>query len=534
MPFHKHEQPQTLPEYCIMVTALISLLLSNKAAYEETLPAPVVLALNAFETALNESLFHDQSLSVELHQLLIQLWHREWPSPSSESDIPDPTIRTLALRSLKSDGSFKEPSSVTPDIAKFEHLMRLTAVQQIHDLSNHKYEGNQYLAADEVLPWLQEKVISPFNSLRSLQHRATTLVYSTPSLPNIWWMDRENWTHMLYKGYAVKMEDISKVFDKLEEQTITQFEEKVLLKQKIRVEYDNLPDDLNKTDVGYSFLTDHRNRDKFGDRDLLINAVLADEELREHFFITHSDGTITYNKNAWREWLRDYALHSANMIVACEMKAGAPSRLTELWNMLFANMAMRTRNMVIQGLFTVINRKYTKSGNITGHDKLIPHALDALTADLVIQDLAIARPFAQLAVQICFPNNKATMDLYRYNLFVNNAKPFDTTAVTEHMYRLTRSICTFQIGVRDWRQIHAGFARKHCGQAEQLMEMSEEDTPQVLQYGHGRSVHENIYGRSGNVQGASALPEDILPLYLEASTEWQIKTLTVPGKPVTF
>ncbi|KZP18978.1 hypothetical protein FIBSPDRAFT_744600 [Athelia psychrophila] len=533
-PFHKHEQPETLPIYCGVVTSMLNLLLEDKEHYEKTLSQDTVIALNVFESVLEGSMTNGQDTSTELHNLLLQLWHREWATPSQESDIPDPTIRTLALRSLLADGSFKEPSAVAPDIAKFEHLMRLTSVREIHNLAALKYNGNQLKAANDVLPWLQEKVPSTFNSLRSLQHRATAIVYSTPSLPNAWWIDREHWTHLLYKGYPVKMEHISEVFEKLEQQSITQFEEKVLLKQKIRVDYDHVHDNLNKTDVGYSFLTEPENKKMFGNTDLLIDAVLADPELRAKYFISHADGSVTYNKNAWREWLHDYSVHSANMIMSCEMKAGAPSRLTELWNMCFGNTPMRTRNLLMQGLFTVINRKYTKTGSISGHDKLIPHALDSFTGDLVVQDLAIARPFALLAVQICFPGNTGLMDLYRYNVFVNNAKAFDTSTVTEHMYRLTRNICSFQIGVRDWRQIHAAFARKLCGQAEHLLDVGEEDTAQVLQYGHGRSVHDNIYGTSGNVQGASALPEDILPLFLEASTEWQVTTLTVPGKQGSY
>ncbi|KZP15412.1 hypothetical protein FIBSPDRAFT_958918 [Athelia psychrophila] len=234
-PFHKHEQPETLPIYCGVVTSLLNLLLEDKEHYEKILCQDTVIALNVFESVLEGSMTTGQDASTELHNLLLQLWHREWATPSEESDIPDPTIRTLALRSLLADGSFKEPSAVAPDIAKFEHLMRLTSVREIHNLAALKYNGNQLKAANDVLPWLQEKVSSTFNSLRSLQHRATSIVYSTPSLPNAWWIDRENWTHLLYKGYPVKMEHISEVFNKLEQQSMTQFEEKVLLKQKIRV-----------------------------------------------------------------------------------------------------------------------------------------------------------------------------------------------------------------------------------------------------------------------------------------------------------
>ncbi|KZP14432.1 hypothetical protein FIBSPDRAFT_959644 [Athelia psychrophila] len=165
VPFHKHEQPETLPIYCGVVTSLLNLLLEDREHYEKTLPQDTIIALNVFESALEGSMSTTHDTSDELHKLLLQLWHREWATQSQESDIPDPTIRTLALRSLLADGSFKEPSAVAPDIAKFEHLMRLTSVREIHNLAALKYDGNQLKAANDVLPWLQEKLPTTFNTL---------------------------------------------------------------------------------------------------------------------------------------------------------------------------------------------------------------------------------------------------------------------------------------------------------------------------------------------------------------------------------
>ena len=37
-------------------------------------------------------------------------------------------------------------------------------------------------------------------------------------------------------------------------------------------------------------------------------------------------------------------------------------------------------------------------------DKLISHGLDAVTSDILIQDLVIACPLAQLVTKVCFSN----------------------------------------------------------------------------------------------------------------------------------
>ncbi|KAG2743923.1 P-loop containing nucleoside triphosphate hydrolase protein [Suillus brevipes Sb2] len=144
-------------------------------------------------------------------------------------------------------------------------------------------------------------------------------------------------------------------------------------------------------------------------------------------------------------------------------------------------------------------RTYHKSGALFGMDKLIPHSIDGVTADLVIQDLALTRPFAEVAAHICYSDRPAVKEMYQTNLFVNNRKLFSTDQLTATMARVSIPFLGFGLGVNSWRHISTTFKRKLGRFAE--------DFPDALAGG----------------------PEDLLPLFLQASTNWQLVMHTVPG-----
>lgn len=157
-------------------------------------------------------------------------------------------------------------------------------------------------------------------------------------------------------------------------------------------------------------------------------------------------------------------------------------------------------------------RTYHKSGALFGMDKLIPHLIDGVTADLIIQDLALTRPFAEVAAHICYSNRPMVKEMYQINLFVNNCKLFSTDQLTATIARVSISFLGFGLGINSWRYISTIFKRKLSCFAEDLLEDDKLDTVEVLQAGHNRSTENRIYDLSPDVL-AGAL-EDLLPLFL--------------------
>jgi hypothetical protein len=506
--------------------SLLGMLTRSKKKYQVPLLETVQQSLQNLEATLaNDD--DDNSVMLSIHMVFLTIWTTSW-TPAKDNTIPCITQRCLALRSVHADGSIGSPKGISPEISRFEYVMRLTFLRQIHTLAMTKHEGNFDLARMEMQQWFTEKVHSPFNTLRSLKHRASANTYNTPCMPRSVWTNRTNWTSMLYQGNPISMDQIQQVFANLEDVTCSQWENKVLCGLKIRVDYERVADDLTNTDVGYSFLTDPRNT-MFHSRDRLALAILHDPELRAHFTIPAGNGIdVIWSKPAMREWLIDYSKFNGYQSTRSEMLAGAPGRSTELHAMNYCNSPTRpSRNLVALDKYIALMRMYTKTGATTGVDKLIPHGLDAVTADLMIQDLAIARPFAELAVNICYPNDANIKNLYKFQLFVNHTKGFDSTDLTDIMKRLTLPVLGFGVGINAWRHIHVSFNRKLCPMVDKVLELAEVDTADIIQYGHGSKVHHNTYGLSHD--SLAGLPEDILPDFMDASTGWQVKSKVVPG-----
>lgn len=163
-------------------------------------------------------------------------------------------MHTLALLTLKADGSFLPPKDVTGLIAKLCRAIQLAMLTELHHMMDDGDATYQDVAMDELAKFVHEKHYTAFNSLMSLQHYASSVAYNTMSLPQIVWLDRENWQEMLYMGQHITQLQVKKVFQNLEEKMVELWEQKVMLGTKLRVRYGEMSDNLLKSEPGYSFL----------------------------------------------------------------------------------------------------------------------------------------------------------------------------------------------------------------------------------------------------------------------------------------
>ena len=283
------------------------------------------------------------------------------------------------------------------------------------------------------------------------------------------------------------------------------------------------------TSVGYSFISDLRN-ECFQKRDMLANAIVSNSVLSKRFLTGQLDifGHPLWKITELQTWLSNYSKFHAVQITSANLKGGAPSQGTELNCIQYINSTTRQRGLYMIGNHLAVMCQYHKSASFTGKDKLIPHSLDAVTSDLLIQDLAIARPFAELAAYICYPKDFEIQHLYHSYLFINNKQKFETPQLTNLIKSYTLSVYNVSFGVADWRHISAGFRRKICPAMELTVEDDEtDDSIQALQSGHSRHTENRLYGITAEALAGAA--EDVLPMFLDASTDWQVACSIVPG-----
>ncbi|KAI5993057.1 hypothetical protein F5J12DRAFT_786048 [Pisolithus orientalis] len=378
-PFHKHLYESTMKQYIVPVVILLAMLIRQQYSGGPFSGSdPKLLDLLAV-LCIGQG---DAEAFPLIHELLFQLWSTAWKH-QGDGDIVNPTERCLALMTLREDGAFKEPHQVTPIIARLEYCMRLTFLMEIQI---HSCMQSDPQKDDE-------------------EHCSDLKNFF------VWWTDTKTWKTMLYQGEQVDFADLCKVFEGTEAKLVEAWEQGILMGQDIRVDYDKIAEDLVNKDIGYSFLSDVRNPQLVG-RGRLVKHFLEDEEMFSHFAMIRQ-GAIIWNTSALQAWLKKYAELQSLLLLQAQMLSGAPSHGTELTAMTYCNTQTQlTWNLVVLGKHVSLLCQYLKTTALTGKDKLIPHALDAITSDILVQDLALARPFAEIAAKACFPDRPDVVDLY--------------------------------------------------------------------------------------------------------------------------
>ncbi|KAI6038566.1 hypothetical protein EDC04DRAFT_2603897 [Pisolithus marmoratus] len=303
----------------------------------------------------------------------------------------------------------------------------------------------------------------------------------------------KQWMEMLYKGEQIHLNALCSMFLASAKAIITLWEQRVLWGINMCISYDALADDIG-----------NHNMDKntcFADHDSLAHKFFSNPFTSGHFGVKRN-GRMIWDKAALQRWLADYAEFQEQLPLCCETLSGAPGHGMELTPLTLCN-----------------TRDYHKSAAITSLEKLILHMLDGLTSDLVIQSLAIAWPFAELASYIFYLHKSDVLQLYKTQLFVNHKHLFTSENISHSMAKLSLEHLSVKLTINPWQ---------HLGQfAEELLQMDKNDTIDALQAGHSCATENHIYGLSPEALPSTA--EDIIPLFLRASVQWQLIMHVIPG-----
>ena len=164
-----------------------------------------------------------------------------------------------------------------------------------------------------------------------------------PGLPNVVWLDRTHYQEMRFKGHPIEFDKFTTLFSNLENHAITLWEKDVLMNLRLRVDYDQITDDMGNSAVGYSLFSDRRNKCFFKDRDILVKAILADPVLHKRFLTGNLDsqGQPIWNVIELQKWLFSYSQFHGAQITSADIKGGAPSRGTEMECIQYMNIATR-------------------------------------------------------------------------------------------------------------------------------------------------------------------------------------------------
>ncbi|KAG2022230.1 helicase domain-containing protein [Coprinopsis cinerea AmutBmut pab1-1] len=267
-----------------MVRLVWFLLRDKKEKYTLPLSNEIEACLDMLRNPHPDPEKDEKNLVLALQSIFLHLWTHCWSKRDGNS-IGDPTVAYLALSTLKPDGSFKEPTLVTPVIAQIEYCIRLFFLYLIHVKGKGEPERMTEVAKRYRLYYTEKQQSTTFNEIRALQHRASAYAYAEDGSIKIVWTDRKNFRTMLYKGDPIHLDNLTPMFDAMHSDAISRWEDHLLMGLDLRVDYQDLADDLSNNAVGYSFIHDRRNK-VFADRDRLVRAICADRKLSGTF----SDG----------------------------------------------------------------------------------------------------------------------------------------------------------------------------------------------------------------------------------------------------
>lgn len=532
-PFARHQEAKSSQGYALTLKRLVAMLfrlhcesLEDDDFVEDKHPWMNANRLSLSLEELRTYSSHPEDYSADdircaLGEVMSALWTTSWSS-TEHIPIADPTILFCAFLSLRHDGSYMPAKWITKIFAQLKYLMRL------HVISCVAFAKDPLQQFKALQPWCTDcGELSTFSALCNWQHIATTIVMSEPSIPNLFWVDRKHWTKLTYAGHLITLEATRSMHEAIEKDLITCWEEKVLLGTQLRVDTSTLKENLGNRTPGYSFLTEPSNNLQQY-RTLLFDSIQQSPSLHDRFIITKPSQR-HWNQAALAQWLVDYAALSLLLLVRCEMLSGGPARGTELTSMLYCSSPEQpVRNLSLLDTYVMLLTTYSKTTSLSGLDRFIPHALDSVTADILVQSLIIARPFAILAMQTCYPHTPEHSNLYRSYLFVNNDRRFTTDDLSREMGRYSLQFLGHAHGIQTHRHMTVAWRRKLCPSATDILENEHEDYVGAEQAGHSWAVEKKIYGVSMDALAGSS--EDFLAVFLKASTNWQKAMKTVPGR----
>lgn len=510
----------SIKAYANTLACFLAMLLRDQGEWRMPFHAELHTALDV----LAEFLVEDGVPSLGLvDDVLTQVWRRPW-APTPANQHPDPTMRYAILQMLGNDGSFSHLRSLTPLLARFTYLIRSFYIRVMTDGPT-----NPRPTYEDIRLWVLEGYSSSFDTINDLQHHATAIVLSTRNPSDVVWVDPDEKMTMLYKGDKISLADLQSMFCHIEEDTCQLFEE-LVFDPSLRVEYNLIYENPSSRTLNYSFLSDSRN-DFERHRMTLLNHVLHDPGLFARFcFLTGDD--LIWNKIELQKWLQRYAELSSRLLLLLEMLSGGPARGRELTGMLYrTTQGQSLRNLVANGRILNLLRTHGKTSLRDADYRVVPHAINAFTASILIQDLVLLRSFATFAILTCYPDRPEVLTTYQYQLFVNQDKSFKTEHISELMAFYSLQHLGFRLTVRPFRHIAIAFRRLLCPGDTVLFDDDDtevrNDHVAAEQTGHTARTERNKYAITPSM--FAGYPEDILPRFNKASQRWQQVMHVVPG-----
>ncbi|KAF9439961.1 hypothetical protein P691DRAFT_768534, partial [Macrolepiota fuliginosa MF-IS2] len=379
-PFRVHQNgAQTLTKYCVEPTSLIAFLLRDPVDYKLPLCSRTLEAIKKLKSLPRSSPVQDYMDCIQ--KLLFTVFSTSW-TPTDQNSLGDPVHCYLALSSIKRDHRWADPKDVTGPLAKLTYVLRLVVLREAHK------SPDVSAAIDSLSSMYTEKVESPFNTIRTLQHLASDIAYTTVGMPAVFWKD-DDFQEAVFRGGSIKMSQVRGMARSLLFATYNLMVDKVFLGYHFMAPAERVVDDLTDDTPGGCFLDNPSNSFLEKYHHSLIQTILRDPALSRQFILGFhpNSGEPLWNIPRLRLWYRHFCDLQLHLAALVELLAGAPARGTELTCLQYRNTPSQLRGFYKMHNRWVIICRYNKTSANTGHEKLIPHPVDPFTGSMFFHSL---------------------------------------------------------------------------------------------------------------------------------------------------
>ena len=466
-----------------------------------------------------------------------ELWAKEYGASVVGNPYEDPTEAFIMATMVDQSGSFIHPKAITSDIAKLTFISRLAFAFEYRHHHQRPIE-EQIPGYDQMsnlervkcfTPYVTVGQPYPFHNIRSRQALLSSAALEAQKSPEMVWVDDDLFESFHWKGELVHINQMRSVVHKMQADMLDQLRINLLW---ITDYHDQIKDDLTSTTPGYSIFDEESNH-MFKDKSILISAILRTPYLVEIFFpVDPITSKRRVSRGALRNWLNEHEELMVLMLAYAELNIGGNARCTELLYLTFrATLGRPVKGMSFVSHGVALIRAYTKTGRWTGSDKWIPSAPDACFSDILIQSVAVLRPFAEWAVSILHSSDPHLTVLYRDALFPAYGGYFNTTQVSKVLEKYSTQAHLPQAGVRTWRQWIVGMQRMHCPTYTDAANVIVTPGDAMIAASTGHSVSTSFANYGVGLAGHFAAPDHLLRQLIHHSKECHIVNRTVPPGP---
>ncbi|KAJ7133919.1 hypothetical protein C8R43DRAFT_641647 [Mycena crocata] len=453
-------------------TSFLAMVLCDQAEPHDTFPAILSAEVKKCAKALAHKLTSGdmESLSRLVHKLILALLSTNHTRLEKTLEA-SPLFRFAAIDSHKADLRMDEATNISSKMGRLQFVFRLCVIWQgLLDVKQNP-QSDIETSVDKYLPLISHgNELNTWRILQNIKGRAAKNTRKDVKDLRIEWS--ADGKEFLYAPLdkTITMIDLHTFFHNIHNRSKRHLHDVVLkdvpaskveaLREKM--ELHRVVDDITRSDVKYSFLTDPRNSFPQEHHYPLLEVLL---ESRPGYFGTLSDipgeYPIQWNVPHILQWCQnaDHAIY--DHLVGSWTQTPASSRGTEMVEVKIQNISTRERELLYLDNHLTYGMGYNKTTNQTGFDRLILRAPCRELGDEIAFYLIYVRPLLVFWAAIAFPEIEDAAQTYEEYLWVAGGKRLKSQDISDALETATLQHLGVGIKIRDWRHIAIAIIRRH-------------------------------------------------------------------------